>query len=425
MNERLLYLSEADDDLQEVSGWDTNSLLRRIYCYYLLSDSLILHPAYVWQSKTTNNLVFGPLSQLLVPPNVRMLLGDSVTVKEYITDRIDRLDPLKLNLTTNEYLQYKRWGREIKEGAVQLDRVFSRGEVTSLRESRDKKFRRLLVDDISLKCDPNSLYTQIAQFIQIQGLHIEMENVVQSLKEFIESSFLVSMETFINYIAVRIGLQRLVLLANFRKKILKLYYRANINEDMYASGFEVLGDKVIDPFDSDVFWAVVYKLFGKKAAKILSAGTETALMRALAEIRDSEVWLHYRSIYFNILEQIEQSLWRNVNLIVQKIKREPSYSDAFVLRHIWNKEKLVLIGTIFGIVSTSATLGSPSLLPFGIIAASANIYQLQKDIRRFVCDYRSNDFTKVKHLINEEVEKILLLNKESGVGKFYSGNLSN
>lgn len=407
MNERLLLLCEADDDLQDVLALDTRGLLRRIYCYYLLSDSLILHPAYVWQSKTTNELVFGPLSQLLVPPNARMLLGDSGTVTEYIADRIDRLEPQKLNLDTNEYRQYERWGRELKEGALKLDRIFSGGKVISLRESRDKKFRRLLANDISVNIDPNSLYTQIFGYIKTQALHIEIENVVQRLKEFVKSFFLVSMETFTNYVDTGVGLRGLALSLSFRKRILNLYYHANIDDEIFASGLQVLADRIIDPFDPDVFWAVFSKLFGKEAAKVLSTGTEPTLIRALLEIRNNETWLRYQSIYFTILEQIEESLWQNVNLITHKIRSEAGYSGTLVLRRIWDRHKLSLAGTVFGGLSILG--GSPILLPFGVVSVSISLYQLLRDILpSFLYNYYNSYLTRLRYLVDGEVQKILL-----------------
>jgi len=411
VSERLLFLSEADDDLQEVSEWDTNSLLRRIYCYYLLSDGLILHPAYVWQSKITNQLVFGSLSQLFVPPIARTVLGDSDTVTEYILDRIDRLEPHRLNLTTKEYHQYKRWGTELRAEALKLDRIFSASKAVSLRESRDKKFRRLLANDVSPNIDQNSLYTAISRYVKIEGLHIEINNLVQKLKEFVGSYFLVSTETFTDYVAGGIGLQGLALSPSFTKRILNLYYHANIDDEICASGLQVLGNQIIDPFDPDVFWAAFSKLFGKKAAKVLSTGSEPELIKALLKIRNNETWLRFQSIYFNILEQIEQSLWRNADLIRQRIKKEPSYSDAFLLRRIWHRHKISLIGAIFGIVSipVSIPLGSLILLPFGIISVSVSLYQLLKDIQRFVYNYYNNDLTAIKHLISGEVEKILAL----------------
>jgi hypothetical protein len=47
----------------------------RLVCYYLLAPTIILHPAYIWQSEETHTLVNTAGRELFRPPFTELELG--------------------------------------------------------------------------------------------------------------------------------------------------------------------------------------------------------------------------------------------------------------------------------------------------------------------------------------------------------------
>ncbi len=405
MGGKLVFLSELDDDLQQIAHLDRNSLVRRIYCYVLLSDGIIVHPAYIWQSQPTNELVFGPLRQMFIPPVARTILGDSNTIKEYIAQRFGRLEPAELGQTCDEYLKYKRWGRDLTDQAEELDKIFSLGVPISLGQSRDRKFRALLKNDLSPNVNPDSLCSQIFRYNMFHELHLNIDVVTSKLIHFVESSRLVSLETFASYLSTGVGLRWLSQSIPFRKRMLNLYYHANIDEDIHVPGLAHVVDQVIDPFDPDVFWAVFSKLFGEKATNALCNSSDPSVVRVILKIRDSDEWDYCRKVYFSVLEKIERSLWQNSTIITREIEEETEYLNVRVLRRIWRENKVSLAGGIFGALALLG--GSVFALPFGLLSIGLGSYHFIQGIRRFAFDYYNNEVIKVKNLIDVEVRHIL------------------
>lgn len=408
MNERLVFLSELDDDLQNILKLDTKSLLRRIYCYYLLSDGLILHPAYIWQSKETHEIILNRLNQIFRPPYVRTLLGDWPKISEYMKGRITKLNPKTLKTETIEYLQYKSWGKYLKEEASQLDKIFPGKTSLLLKENRDNKFRRLLISDFSLDQD-NSLYHQLTLFIKTRRLRIDIDNAIQKINQFIRSYHLISTETISNYISTEMGLQEITNHPAFYERILLLYYYANIDYDMSASGITILGDKTIKYFDANVFWEAFSKIFGEKAAFVLSTQSDRVTVRSIVTIRNDELWIKYQNAYFNVLEMLDESLRNNANIIAKRIKGQLSSPSSIILQNIWQKHKLSIVGLVFGALSNIG--GNPVIITLGGISGSISVLNILREaLPRFINNYYSSGIVKVKNLINTEVKKVFIEN---------------
>jgi|GEM_PF-3226900 len=406
MRDKLVFPSELHGNLQEIMQLDDKSLIRRIYCYYLLSDGLILHPAYLWLSRRTHDFVFSRLSQLFSPPKVRTLIGEWASVSDYISDRIDKLEPNKIKQTTTEYLQYKRWGTQLKQESLKLDKIFPNTSSIRLRENRDQKFRNLLVSDLSMIPDYNSLYNQIRRFIDQRELGVEIEKVIDKIKKYIESSSLISCDTIINYISSQIGFRELANAIDFNKRILHLYYYSNIDVEMQASGLEILGDEIMDNFDVDVFWGSLSKICGKEATEALSTRSDETTIRSLITIRNNEIWTQYQNVYFNILVQLDKSLRRNVNVVTKGIKDQIAYHPK-ILQRIWQKHKISLTGSALEVIShIGGHTISTVLSGFAVAGDLFNV--VKKELPPFLYNYFNSDKAKLTHLIDTEVQKILI-----------------
>ncbi len=406
MHEKLVFPSELHENLQEIIQLDDKSLVRRIYCYYLLSDGLILHPAYLWLSKRTHDFVFGRLSQLFTPPKVRTLIGEWESVSDYISDRIDKLEPTKIKQTTTEYLQYKRWGMQLKTESLKLDKIFPNASSIKLRENRDQKFRHLLVSDLSMSPEYKSLYNQIRRFIDQRELGVEIETVIEKIKKYFKSNSFISCDTIINYVSNQIGFRELANATDFNKRILHLYYYSNIDVEMQVSGLEIFGDEIMDNFDADVFWRSFSKICGKEAAEALSTGSDETTIRSLVTIRNNEIWTQYQNVYFNILDQLDKSLRRNINVVTKGIKDQIAYHPK-ILQRIWKKHKISLTGSALEVVSHIGG-HTVSIVLSGFAVAGDIFSVVKRELPPFLYNYYNSDKTKLKHLIDTEVQKILI-----------------
>src|SRR4051812_13820279 len=87
-----IFWAEADDGVSTVlSGADQSLARRSLAAYILLRRPIVLHPAYLWQSATANQLILHPSAQAIVQSSVEVILGDSATISDYMTDRIAKL----------------------------------------------------------------------------------------------------------------------------------------------------------------------------------------------------------------------------------------------------------------------------------------------------------------------------------------------
>lgn len=402
MDSKLVFLPEADDDFQEIVGQDKALLIRSIRCYVLLSDGIILHPAYIWQSKITNEVVLEYIEKELLTPKIfKIVLGDSDTIKEYIKQRVSKLSPRRLKQTLYEYYQYKRWGKEIFEQAGRLDEIFSNSDPVMLAESRDKKFRDLLKGDISENIDPHSLYARLSDFLQTESVP-DKEKTLSRIRGYIESSELVSVESFTNYVANDLGLERLARTQDFRKRMLDIYYHANVDERISVPGLKIVGTRFSDPFDADVFWQIFGKVFGAEAANLLTKNPDSRLTKMVLELRDSTAWQSFRRIYFSVLEEIEAALWQNMSSVREKIEDESGYSTVKLLRRIWREKKLEIAGAIFGLGSL---VGGPiPAVVVGLAAFSLSAYRLIQATERYLYEFHRNELTILKHEIPQLVQ---------------------
>jgi len=411
MSEVKLFVAELDDDFQEIGNITEAELIRRAYCYFLLADGLLIHPAYLWQSQISNMVVRAKLFEIFRPPFASMVLGDSQSVPDYITDRMNSLNKYRKRQTTQELGRYLFWQGDITTQAAQLDKTFDASYRLRLSESRDIRFRKLLSTDLEASLDPSSLIALVRQAILQDRLGGDAGEVAASLRSWIAESSLVSVETFTTRVRDGHGLRLLVERTAFKKRMLHIYYHANVENDMVVPGASNLHG-VVDPYDSAVFWEVFETLFGKDRSRVLSENKDAHTILAIREIRDHQLWHSYRGIYFEVLRTIEGSLVSHVNAIKKDIEDHSGQSDVFILRRMWRRGKLLLVNTFFGLFGAfsggpaEAVTGIPALI-FGSLGSGGLI----DSIKRFVHEYHSNDLTRLQYMIHEKTAQILLAKK--------------
>ncbi|MBI2916900.1 MAG: hypothetical protein HYY01_02815 [Chloroflexi bacterium] len=415
MSERLVFFPEADDDYQRVAGICGPALLERVCCYVLLADRVVLHPAYLWQSRITNELFYGPLRQLLTGQDSAILLGDSGTAEDYIKDRVSRLEPTRVGKTVLEYLQYKGWGGVLLDQARELDRRFPAQNQIFVK-GRDAKFRRLLESDSLSNLDPQSLRAQIQEYIRLANVRIDQDALDGRLQEFLSSHELVSVETFSGFVGDQ-GLSQLAYSPAFSQRMLNLYYHANLDDRVAAPGLRAIGSRVLDPYDSDVFWQMFKTVFSRRARMVLSASLDPMGIAVVRAVADSPEWREFRTIYFTVLDQVEQALWWNAKSIESRLHESYGYAPflSHIVSRIWRQKRWELIGVTFGALALKAG-GAWWSTPLGAASEVVSLLSLLEATRRYLHGYYSNGFTRVRRLVFENVGRVLHQPSPEGAG---------
>lgn len=399
---RRVFVAELDD-YQDLVLLGRAALLRRAYCYVLLADGVIVHPAYLWQSHLSNQLVLDELLELFRPPLAQLALGDSPSVVDYINQRIDRLRQQAPDMT-EELRKYSYWESRLLEQARKLDKRFTAGTPYRASESRDAQFRKLLSSDLNNSLDQHSILNQLLSVARQSKVAIDREEVKEALLTFVKDTDLVSIETFSNQVRV-IGVPALAEQQAYKKRVLDIYYHANVNPQIHIPGLSSLSpDRVVDPFDADVFWAVFAKLLGKRNAQSLSSSADPTMVRTLRELRDHELWQKYRSIYCDILCTVEGSARKHAEHIVTAICAQTGQDRLFVLRRLWAQHKIHIVACVC--TGLGISVGLRSILA-GFGSLGFGLSPVFKDLYRFVQDYHSHELSRLRQVIDRQVESYI------------------
>ena len=406
MTKGQIFFAELDDDYQDLLRIDLEGLIRRAYCYVLLADGIIIHPAYIWQSAASHTLILDKLAEVFQPPLAKIALGDSDSITDYMAERMEKLKGYRVRETTKELRQYARWESDLLRLAKALDTKYrENGTVSRLPASRDTKFRQLLEHDLAAGPDAPTIRNILQDGAERAGLQVDIEDICGKLITFVQASPLVSVETFATYVRSH-GLPDVVESRVFKDRMLAIYYEANLGAGMTAPASAALyRERIVNFYDSEVFWAAFEYVFGKRAVKVLSQHTDPQVVRALRELRETEVWQNYRAVYFQVLEQLDVALWENAKLLGEKIKEVSGQGGVQVVRRLWRHEKKAIVAAVFGVMGLST--GSLVAMIPGILSMFFGSRRLVQAIDRFVHDYHTHDLTRLQYRITQEVEKIV------------------
>lgn len=402
-----VFVAELDDDYQLLAGLKPTDLLARIRCYYLLAPSLLLHPAYVWQSDATHSLVTSQRSKILTPPFTQVALGDSPDFSEYMHQRISTLTPKKRggNGPTDELRQYQRWGGLLTREASLLDTRFSDAQKITFSESRDKMFRRLLRRDLTQTVVGGySLRELIIQWMGAQNGG-PAQKVTSSLLGFVSAAPLVSIDSINRFLTGK-GLKGLCD-GPFRARLLSLYYRANVDDGFVVAGLPTIDptDPTIHPYDPVLFWAVVGHVFGKEAEATLSSDPSPRVEELLVELKGNDSnWIQFIEQYAALRDEINMALNQEAEVFAKEIETSSAYIRLKVLPRVWREQKKELIATVLGTGFSSLGLMPPSIISIGGLAASITGTVLMiRPLRRFATEYRNNTLRLIKKRVRREL----------------------
>jgi hypothetical protein len=406
-----VFFAELDDDFQELRKFTDKELLERTVCYFLLAPSLIIHPAYVWQSKLAHGLVHGPARQLLRPPFAQLELGTHSDINDYMGRRIDRLR--RPTQATRELREYEAHGDRLFEEAEQLDIRFrtavSRDVSTVLR---DRRFRDLLYRDLgATDLDRVSLAAQFGA-LRINPTEANKgREFAVLMQKFVRSANLVSVDTFLRRI-YDYGFRELESSEALRRRLLALYYETYADEEtIIPATSKLLPGKLVNPYDAEVFWKIMERLFGSDC-KLLATPIEDPIIRAIRDLRESSDWAGFVSMYFETMSTIDETLWDQPEEVIATFdKNDPGKSRTFVLRNLWQRRKIDLAGAAFGAVAMSSlafdTTTAVVASTTGLASFAAGGASLLINIRRFVDAYRNQDLVRIKRAVRDQINRAL------------------
>lgn len=407
-----IFFAELDDDFQDIQGLTEPELWRRAACYFLLAPVLIVHPAYIWQSRMTHDLVRGPAADLLTPPFAQLELGNHEDIRDYMTQRMEALR--KPSSGTRELRQYESHGPRLVEEAQLLDRKFREAFSRPVSSDwRDRKFRDLLYADLgATDLDRVSLATQLGAFrLNPQDAERGRE-FAERMQRFVRTSGLVSMDTFRNRI-ITYGFNDLESSPDLRRRLLALYYETYTDErTIIPATSKLLFGQVVNPYDTDVFWRIICNIFGSTCVNLTQLD-KPEIVKALREIKASADWPNFASIYFSTLQTVDETLWDQPDKVIRAFDRhKPERSSLFILKRLWQRRKLDLSAAAFGAValSTAASFASGEAVAAavaGFASTGFGAVSLLRGVRKFVAEYAKSDIVRVKETIRREVTRAL------------------
>ena len=236
----------------------------------------------------------------VAPPYAQVALGDSQTLPDYMSQRMGKLSSRHESFVGTELKQYQRWGGVLGEESVELEARFAAAAPVQLTESRDTKFRRLMIRDLSgTPLVGTSLRDSIIAFTSANGVSASQRNaIIRGLRSFASQAGLVSLDSVSDYLDRR-GLRALADTNIFFSRLLSIYYQSNIDESYVVAGLPSLDpdDPTIHPYDPDLFWVVVGHVFGEKTETASGFGNFKTINPVLLKLKHDSDWSGFISDY--------------------------------------------------------------------------------------------------------------------------------
>lgn len=411
---RTVFLSELDDDFQDVVGLTQRALARRIVCYYLLAPHVVLHPAYVWQSDKSHDMVHRIGKEILRPPFTRLELGLHPSIQDYMGERIRQLRvPGYSTRELRSYESYSDLDREAKDLSVRFDTAEKQKVSTYDRDAEFK--RRLSVDAGNLSSDGDTL-GELLGTVRLGRDGVEATTFGDALQRFVAKSELVSVDSVLREIADR-GKPELAASPLVQKRILGLYYGTYTDEGIVIPGTNKLAiGSVIDPYDSDLFWQAASDLFGSSFLA-LSDPSQGGVGVALRGLREDSYWVEFVASYLNIIATADDAIQRQPEEVLARLRSlNPGRSRNYILQRLWYEHKWPLASLMFGLITAPAAtgaliVGSGSAQTLGA-ATLAGVAVAGRDIRSKVrylaSQFQEIDGVRLRNRVHEHVTSVLL-----------------
>lgn len=310
-----VYWIEADEEAALFAPKAGPALARRaLLAYTLLQRSIVAHPADFWQSHFTNALVLDIQAQPILRDLLRIHLGDSPTIREYILDRVTKLRDDKASLSTHvELAQYDRYAAKLNDHSAQLDEVFTQhGSTYTSSESRDKRFRDLILADLdsAIPYGPH-LSSCIRQGLRPQNA----DKVKKTLRALAHDG-----RRFISIDGVIARLRDArcseSMLDRIFARLQMLHWEARGDPSVELPLLSRARNNSLDSADPNVFWIAVDKLVGPECQQALMALPWSTALGIAHNLRRDPVWERFLVTYDVIVETVQD---RHVEIAEQLV----------------------------------------------------------------------------------------------------------
>lgn len=409
---RAVFFSELDDDYQKEVDLKPDALLSRLVCYYLLAPRVILHPAYIWQSKETHTLVNTAGRELFRPPFTELELGLHQTIEEYMAERIRQLSIP--GGATPELRSYESFGPELEREARDLSIRFDtsrRRQVSTY--SRDQEFRRLLDTDLRVQAPEGGSLGALLTTVAIAGDRIVQTDLGDKLQDFVARSQLVSVDTILQQLQAE-GYDDLAHSTAVRRRLLSLYYETYCDADIVIPGTKKLRlGSIINPYDTEIFWMAMVEAFGDEFQLLAEPRTKERLL-ALRELRESHDWEYFKESYLKAIEDAEEAIRSQPDEVLARIRQlHPGRSRQFIWRKLWLEHKTSVSTFMFGMLSSipgAFLVTNPVSLgieAFAVAGTAVTGRGLVKRIRLLNCEFQNLGPVRVRETVRQHVNRVL------------------
>lgn len=315
-----VYWIEADEEASVfIPGERQNAGRRSLLAYLLLGRRVVAHPADLWQSPHSNCLLFHEQAQPILKGVVQLHLGDSTTVSEYISDRVEKLkrDEASSQGSAVELSQYLRYGDLLKEQSDILDDNFTKlGATFRVEGSRDVRFRKLIRRDLE---DGPPFGEHLAASIR-QAL--DRKNADKMLKLLTELTH--DRRRFISIDGILSRLKECrssnSFLTKIHNRLQMLHWEARSEGAIQMPLLARAKGGGLEASDPDVFWVAIDGLLGKEFQTSLMSLQWPVAVAIVADLRKDGMWIKFIDTYHAIVETVEQDY--------QKISEEMVRSRA-------------------------------------------------------------------------------------------------
>lgn len=377
LKNKAVFIAELDDDFQDAFKLNQDIVLDRLTTYFLLANSLVIHPAYIWQSDISNRLAIGSARRLLAPPYATLELGKHDSVSSYMRQRISQLTK---DGPTPELGAYQRHGSELFDEASDLSLRFRTSIPRNVPAARrDHDFRNLLYSDLDRAGVDDRSMAQILGTLRVEQTgELVTTPLGDELKNFarVGSNHLVSMDTFLARInqSSRPELSHDV---KVRRRLLGLYYHTYFDWDTVIPGAGLLEPgAIVNPFEPRVFWPAMSRIAGGRFARLRDAADPMS-QQWLRDIWESRHWRAIREFYFDTLGILDTALrsWAEMKVPTG--------------RALWSEHGTALTVALFDIIGESIrTRGHPNAGSDPI----SNLQNIAEGIASLDFEARRNEF---------------------------------
>lgn len=369
---------EADNEAQE--GQTRSHVSRSLLAYLLLSNKLIIHPAYVWQSDITRSIVLGDVGKVLTPNSASLFLGlETDSVRAYMDARIQKTSTMRESPHggRSEYEEYMRHGEFLlnKEQTDLDERFTSHGAIVKSISSRDHELRKLLRFDLInegrlserlsgiLLRDPS-----VPDRVTFSGLS-QLSDWTQNER------VLVSGDTLVAEVMKIASYGPRTLQAVDRRAHI-LHWACHITESTRVPFIHRATDSnTLDPFDSELFWAAMRSMLGDSLCTKWLTLSEADALRVAIDLRNTGTWSEFRNVYVSIVLAIDQlSLPLEERTVVEAIQVALPSRQRILLRRLFS---LPLISLICG--SLRAAVGD---IAGGVLQTGGGAVSLANNLLR-------------------------------------------